>query len=144
MPPARQARKFLFPPVRLSAGRQAQSQQPKERYRTAGRVLRRVRRGSVRLYSTSSAQEQGTLRQSKHTAVRRNQKLPHACWATAQRQAHRQQPKERYRAAIREFCKRYARGVDSCPRPKRRAQQGSREQARSLRYISKLPKGKCC
>ena len=46
--------------------------------------------------------------------------------------------KERYRDAIREFCKRKARGVYSCTRPGRGVRQGSREQARSLRILLQI------
>ena len=61
--------------------------------------------------------------------------LQHACRASARRQAPTPAGtnQERYRAAIREFCRGVARGVYCSTRPERRRPQGSREQARTLR-----------
>ena len=68
------------------------------------------------------------------------QKLPLACRAAARRQAQKPAGKERYRAAIREFCQGGDEGVDSTSSTTSAQEQGSREQARTLR-ISRLPGG---
>ena len=50
--------------------------------------------------------------------VRRNTPCHTHVARSAQRQAHSQSPKERYRAAIRWFCQGEAEGVDLRPRPR--------------------------
>ena len=61
----------------------------------------------------------GTGQQQKNTDVRRKTTLPIACCASAQRQAQSQTTliQERYRDAIRRFCKREARGSVSAEAP---------------------------
>ena len=54
----------------------------------------------------------------KKSAVRRNQKLPHACRANSPTICATPSGKERYRAAIRWFCQGEAEGVNLCSRPR--------------------------
>ena len=123
------------------AGRRPGDKRPRQRQRSViakpGGFCDEYDVGVDSSSSTTSAQEQGALRRSKHTAVRRNhqlpclscrrrdkrhhsqrqrsvphkkQKLPCACRAVARHR--RPTDKERYRAAIREFFQGGAEGVD--------------------------------
>jgi len=72
-----QKNKYILTPVRQIAGRQAQCQQLKVRYRTAGRVLQARSEGSVLWYSTraSSAARRAPAQQDRTAFWKKAQKM---------------------------------------------------------------------